>query len=182
MFWRSCLFPVGGGKPIFSKIPFQYSGWYFLAVLWPWQARGRKGLLPECLGPVTQEGGAWPCISYPQLLRVLHVLIATVQKLLQNLFLHCLILVDWSTQELYWKSLGFKVLFTGSSVGNSSQAATCVKEMGLKFGLWLELCRRGLRTPWLSAFAMDWQLLQSLSVIVTFFPFGQVWMFSLWKL
>lgn len=70
------------------------------------------------------------------------------------------------------------MLITESHVGNSSQAATSSKEMGLKFELWLEQSARGaLRAPGLSAFAMDWQLLQSLSVIVTFFPFEKVWTF-----
>lgn len=41
-------------------------------------------------------------------------------------------------------------------MGNSSQAATCIKDMGLKFELWLEHSTRGaLRTPRLSAFAID---------------------------
>lgn len=39
----------------------------FLAVLWPWQARGRKGLPTRVsLGPVAREGGAWDLYQLPK--------------------------------------------------------------------------------------------------------------------
>lgn len=50
----------------------------------PGKQEAGKGCLPKCLGPVTQEGGAWAYISCPKLLRILCMLIAMLEKFSQN--------------------------------------------------------------------------------------------------
>lgn len=57
------------GKQSFQRFYSNTVACTFLAVRWPWQARGRKGLPARVsLGPVTQEGGAWDLCQLPKII------------------------------------------------------------------------------------------------------------------